>query len=1059
MNFSKHTEPSCGRHHRAEAPASGIRALWRLVRRPRLLNLCFAVAAVIAIQAGLGTPEAAPPGGGGLIAKIQQLAPLHGALRVGDTVRLAAAGVTDTQAHFSWRLVSEPPTSRAKISDHNGLQASFVADVPGVYVVELMVRVGSRSATAELSVTPTCATDPLTAVNTINVVNGQQGMTVGSCFIPDNSNGTQFHVVVLDRNTLGAPDNYNYNFTEDSNGVSQMASLFSSLTDADLVFLAQPNDANDNNIYDSLNSALAEIGGVLRSVEWDLDNTGFCWASNTPQCGSQWTGLNSYNTPFSMIGVPGMSAGNAWYNDAGQQEATTPTTGPLIGYLTPGVTVPPPGSVVLPTVGAYSFVFGADQYVVVDSCVSGGPSACVIGVGYNEQQGTWQDTCAPEPGVPNGLNVMVLDRLTLKKLVCETVAKTTGLVNAIYGSDTDYQIVEVPNGTPSIPPTGAPDPIPLHAQEGNNAGGTQGGWLTDQVVVVIESVGTGMITYADDAALQLIDQLGGTPETFAAAITQGQPYALIGVASNLPWHGRGIESSPVINSLEPGQSRGVLSKDRVARYTPQADDPTGLANLELSQIVYQNPTPWPYTYDESSTASTDSPATQQQVVAGYTAAIAYIADSLSVGYCDIRSGYPDTNITWSLYVSTSVSYPQNSSTSPPSSAKSTNPNTCSSYYSSYTSTANPNYTSFPDQGTFSSILSQLQTEFGYVTGVRTLIANLESPFTYDEAANDNLVATVATNVYNSVNPPTSSEVNLFWLNLFDGVMGVLSETSIPDASVFGLVGDSGALAALLIGNSSTASGGPGSSANNILTEAEQLSGQLNNQYQAHIDALGQLENILVGDYGKLQTVGQDLTTPAWTWNGTTTTANAATALGATTVQAVYSALLPPTWQVYSLKPDLVTEFSSANVATFQCSYEQCTAFGCNPPSLFTPFSGALSANQFQSRIQMTTSGSVETSNLEVWTFGFVDGGSFTHGGDISPPVTLPSTSLTTTLFSTITAGGAAAYPPAWYRQTYNPPSHVVCSKNWNENNTPSPTTNNAQAPVVIGPDAANETGG
>jgi hypothetical protein len=69
---------------------------------------------------------------------------------------------------------------------------------------------------------------------------------------------------------------------------------------------------------------------------------------------------------------------------------------------------------------------------------------------------------------------------------------------------------------------------------------------TPRVVVVIQTVGTGSLTVANDYALQQIDQLGCTQETFAGRITQGKPYALVGVASNLPWHGRGIEPSPVI---------------------------------------------------------------------------------------------------------------------------------------------------------------------------------------------------------------------------------------------------------------------------------------------------------------------------------------------------------------------------------------------------------------------------------------------------------------------------------------------------------------------------------
>ena len=102
--------------------------------------------------------------------------------------------------------------------------------------------------------------------------------------------------------------------------------------------------------------------------------------------------------------------------------------------------------------------------------------------------------------------------------------------------------------------------------------------------------------------------------------------------------------------------------------------------------------------------------------------------------------------------------------------------------------------------------------------------------------------------------------------------------------------------------------------------------------------------------------------------------------------------------------------------------------------------------------------STETSTNEVWTFGFVDGNIAT-GDTESPPVSLPGSSLTSTLFLAATEGGAAAYPPAWYRQTYNPPSHVVCSLNGNSSSDPSPTTNNSQGPVVIGPTEAGDTQG
>jgi hypothetical protein len=110
-------------------------------------------------------------------------------------------------------------------------------------------------------------------------------------------------------------------------------------------------------------------------------------------------------------------------------------------------------------------------------------------------------------------------------------------------------------------------------------------------------------------------------------------------------------------------------------------------------------------------------------------------------------------------------------------------------------------------------------------------------------------------------------------------------------------------------------------------------------------------------------------------------------------------------------------------------------------------------NQFQSRFQMlpTSGQSAETSTTEVWTFANVYGPSFPGG---SGSVTLPATSLTTDIFGTGVDPSnnlqqAAAYPPAWYRETYNPPSDVVCGFSGGI----------SRAPPVIGPDAAAETGG
>ena len=95
---------------------------------------------------------------------------------------------------------------------------------------------------------------------------------------------------------------------------------------------------------------------------------------------------------------------------------------------------------------AYTYVFkpynatDAGQYAVVDSCAVTQKSNCAILVGkqiqFQQNQGntteqaTWLYECDPQPGV-NGLNLMVLDRVTLTPLTCTTVTSTSALQQAL----------------------------------------------------------------------------------------------------------------------------------------------------------------------------------------------------------------------------------------------------------------------------------------------------------------------------------------------------------------------------------------------------------------------------------------------------------------------------------------------------------------------------------------------------------------------------------------------------------------------------------------------------
>jgi hypothetical protein len=91
---------------------------------------------------------------------------------------------------------------------------------------------------------------------------------------------------------------------------------------------------------------------------------------------------------------------------------------------------------------------------------------------------------------------------------------------------------------------------------------------------------------------------------------------------------------------------------------------------------------------------------------------------------------------------------------------------------------------------------------------------------------------------------------------------------------------------------------------------------------------------------------------------------------------------------------------------------------------------------------------------ELWTFAILDPGFSSYTECCN---TLPTISLTDTLFSTGT-DGAAAYRPAWYRETYNPPSYALCGTSDHYSvqqlQLPPPQVN----PPIL-PAAATQTGG
>ena len=518
---------------------------------------------VVAGAGGLAGPDG-PAGPGEAV--VGQQVQLDASSSLVPSGRLAGRDV-------SWQLVGRPVRSQVALAGGTGLQVGLTPDVPGTYRVQVTVRTGSQSGTATVSLSAT-PSSPLVPLNSLDTSTSPAAVVVdGNRYAP----GGDLQVVVLDRLTLEYLDAKG--FTVDSAGLSSLGTYLKGLPNTDLVFVTHASTApviSASNLT-ALNTALGYIGGGWPGY-WLYGNNQ-CWSGEAYRCVNDTKGWQRQSNPaaigsFSIAGVPGMGAGQAWRSTAVQSRATE---GRISGYLTRGTAADQQDP------DNYVIVAGADQYVQVDTCASGAPSACAIQVG---------DQTYPPTAGANGMNLVVLDRTTRTLITHQTVTSIDQLVVALQGS----------NVTTSI-------------HLGNTIVASYSD--DDQRIVLLQSVGTGKLGPSNSNIMPFIDHYGGTPEAFLTAFTNGTPYGMVGVGNKLPWHGTATESSPTISAKQSGRLRTVLSRDRDWRLTPFTGDTYGGSNLELFSVMYQNATPWSYVGDP---------------------AVAYIGQNISLP-SDVRSAY------------------------------------------------------------------------------------------------------------------------------------------------------------------------------------------------------------------------------------------------------------------------------------------------------------------------------------------------------------------------------------------------------------------------------------
>ena len=241
-------------------------------------------------------------------------------VHVGELVTLDASGSTDSDGDlltYSWVFESMPAGSTAVLSEPNGLNPSFVADVPGNYIVSLVVNDGTVDSEPDTVMISTVNLAPIADAGE------DQAVYVGDLVTLDGSGSSDpdgdpltyrwaFTVVPegSDAN-LDDPNSVNPTFTVDLPGtyvVSLVVNDGTEDSEPDTVTISTINVAP---IADAGEDQAVYIGDLVMldgSGSWDPDGDSLTYSwSFTAVPDNSTTTLNNPNTaePNFMVDVPG----------------------------------------------------------------------------------------------------------------------------------------------------------------------------------------------------------------------------------------------------------------------------------------------------------------------------------------------------------------------------------------------------------------------------------------------------------------------------------------------------------------------------------------------------------------------------------------------------------------------------------------------------------------------------------------------------------------------------------------------------------------------------------
>ena len=423
---------------------------------------------------------------------------------------------------------------------------------------------------------------PLVTINTIAFDSAsKQGIAVGlnrfcgngtdapKCFYENPGQSSDVQMLVLDRSTVlpvsftGAPDG-NLNFSTDAAGLTALNNALVSLkaTNPDNVLVILAYNSSDSVVFSPISDGLQAIG-----------------QENIPPQGKPW----------SVIGIPGMVAGNAAINI--DTVINNSAKGGLKGYLQEAALVRN-GEEYLGRI----FDFGYAEGYTLTPVSSNQPASIRLG------KTTLTPPAAPS-GEWGGFFVVLFDTRTL-----ETNGYRVSISNSYYTNCVDFVTLNE-YLSQAVPPSTTGVALVSLGQAWTVSDGT-GGCSASGFEDVLETLGA----------------LGVNPDIFARAVKTNlaSPYSMISAngyfGTRLAYEASGVitdwvatQTGNTTGAKQMPQSKGILSgalNRSNARGTiyPQTGDPAGLLQPELEVIFYQNEVAWPLTPAASATASASETA-------------------------------------------------------------------------------------------------------------------------------------------------------------------------------------------------------------------------------------------------------------------------------------------------------------------------------------------------------------------------------------------------------------------------------------------------------------------